>query len=51
MKHEALAGKIIECCMKVHSTLGSGFPEVIYQRALVVELEKQGLGFYPGEVG
>ncbi len=31
--------------MKVHSTLGNGFQEVIYQRALAIELEKQGLGF------
>lgn len=45
MKHEELTRKIIGCCMKVHTTLGSGFQEVIYQRAMVVELEKQGLGF------
>ena len=31
--------------MKVHSTLGSGFQEVIYQRALAIEMEKQGLGY------
>ena len=31
--------------MKVHSTLGNGFQEVIYQRALAIEFEKQGLGF------
>ena len=31
--------------MKVHSTLGNGFQEVIYQRALAIEIEKQGLGF------
>ena len=31
--------------MKVHSTLGNGFQEVIYQRALSIEMEKQGLGF------
>jgi len=31
--------------MKVHSTLGNGFQEVIYQRALAIEMEKQGLGF------
>lgn len=31
--------------MKVHSTLGNGFQEVIYQRALAIELERQGLGF------
>ena len=31
--------------MKVHSTLGNGFQEVIYQRALAIEMEKQGLSF------
>ena len=31
--------------MKVHSTLGSGFQEVIYQRALDIEMSKQRLAF------
>ena len=31
--------------MKVHSTLGNGFQEVIYQRALAIEMEKNGLKF------
>lgn len=31
--------------MKVHSTLGNGFQEVIYQRALAIELRKAGLTF------
>jgi len=31
--------------MKVHSTLGNGFQEVIYQRALEIELAHEGLGF------
>lgn len=31
--------------MKVHNTLGNGFQEVIYQRCLAIEMEKQGLGF------
>ena len=45
MKHEDITGKIIGCAMKVHSTLGNGFQEVIYQRAMVIEMEKQGLLF------
>ena len=31
--------------MKVHSTLGNGFQEVIYQRALAIEMAEQGLTF------
>ena len=31
--------------MKVHSTLGNGFQEVIYQRCLAIELKKAGLQF------
>lgn len=45
MNHEDTTRKIIGCAMKVHSTLGNGFQEVIYQRALAIEMEKQGLGF------
>ncbi len=45
MKHEELTHKIIGCAMKVHSTLGNGFQELIYQRALAIEMSKQGLGF------
>lgn len=45
MKYEAITHTIIGCAMKVHSTLGNGFQEVIYQRALAIEMEKQGLGF------
>lgn len=45
MKYEKLTHDIIGCAMKVHSTLGNGFQEVIYQRALAIELEKQGLNF------
>jgi len=40
-----LTYKIIGCAMKVHSTLGNGFQEVIYQRALSIEMRKQGLDF------
>jgi GxxExxY protein len=39
-KHSDITEKIIGCVMKVHNTLGNGFQEVIYQRALSIELEK-----------
>ncbi len=45
MKYENLTYKIIGCAMKVHGVLGNGFQEVIYQRALAIEMNKQGLGF------
>ncbi len=31
--------------MKVHSVLGNGFQEVIYQRAMAIEMRKMGLNF------
>lgn len=40
-----LTGKIIGCAMEVHKILGNGFQEVIYQRALAIEMQKQQLGF------
>lgn len=45
MKYEDLTRKIIGCAMKVHGTLGNGFQEVIYQRALAIEMQKQGLDY------
>jgi GxxExxY protein len=45
MKYEDITHKIIGCAMKVHSALGNGFQEVIYQRALAIEMEKLGLHF------
>lgn len=45
MKYEELTGKIIGCAMKVHSTLGNGFQEVIYQRALSIEMDKLSLSY------
>ena len=44
-KYEEITKKIIGSAMKVHSTLGNGFQEVIYQRALEIEFRKAGLNF------
>jgi GxxExxY protein len=43
--HSEVTGKIIGCAMEVHRTLGNGFQEVIYQRALEIEMALQGLSF------
>ena len=45
MLHENITYKIIGCAMKVHSTLGNGFQEVIYQRAMAIEMAEEGLTF------
>ena len=44
--NDDLTYKIIGCAMKVHNTLGNGFQEMIYQRCLAIELEKQGIQFF-----
>lgn len=44
-KYSDLTAKIIGCAMRVHSALGNGFQEVIYQRALEIEMTDEGLGF------
>jgi GxxExxY protein len=37
-KYSELTSKIIACAMTVHKTLGNGFQEAIYQRALEIEM-------------
>ena len=44
-KINALTHKIIGCAMQVHRTLGNGFQEVIYQRALSIEFSYQNISF------
>jgi GxxExxY protein len=44
-KYSELTGKIIGCAMRVHSALGNGFQEVIYQRALEIEMADEGISF------
>jgi len=43
MHHEELTERIIGCAMQVHSTLGPGFLEPVYEKALAHELAKAGL--------
>lgn len=44
-KYSALTARIIACAMTVHKTLGNGFQEVIYQRALAIEMRLAGIAF------
>jgi len=44
-KYTELTGVIIGLAIKVHRKLGPGFPEIIYKRALIVELKKAGLSY------
>ena len=44
-KYSELTSKIIGCAMTVHSELGNGFQEVIYQRALEFEMSSLGIDF------
>jgi GxxExxY protein len=45
MFYEELTKKIIGCAMEVHNRLGNGFQEVIYQRALEIEMQLASLEF------
>lgn len=44
-KYSELTAKVIGCAMNVHKTLDNGFQEVIYQRALEIEMQLAGLSF------
>lgn len=39
--HEDLTYKLIGIFFKIHTTLGCGFPEKIYQKAIIIELERE----------
>lgn len=45
LKYQDITKKIIGASFDVHSFLGNGFQEVIYQRALSHEFQKAGLNF------
>jgi GxxExxY protein len=42
-KHDPLTARILGCAFRVHTTLGPGFVESVYQRALIVDLQSEGL--------
>ena len=44
-KYKDTTEKIIGAAMKVHSTLGNGFQEIIYQRALALQMQANEIAF------
>jgi len=44
-KHSDITGAIIGAAMSVHSALGNGFPEIIYQRSLAIEFQDQNINY------
>ena len=45
LKYKDITEKVIGAGMKVHSTLGNGFQEVIYQRALALQMRANEIAF------
>ena len=43
--HKELSYRIVGCAQKVHRTLGPGFPESVYHKAMCYELMDAGLAF------
>ena len=43
MKHEELTKEIIGCAFEVHTKMGSGFLESVYEKCMLIELRKAGL--------
>ena len=45
MEINELTHRIIGCSLEVHNTIGNGFQEIIYQRALAIELNLREIAF------
>lgn len=45
--HKELSYDVVGCAQRVHTALGPGFPEAVYQNALCHEIEKAGIPFHP----
>lgn len=45
MEHEELTHAIIGAALEVHKYMGNGFQEVVYQRALAIEMQLRNIAF------
>ena len=53
MKYEEITDKVIKVFYKVYNTLGYGFLEKVYERAMIIKFKKIGLQYsnqYPVKV-
>jgi GxxExxY protein len=44
-RHNELSGIIVDCAFRVHSTLGPGLLEHVYEECLAYELSRQGIAY------
>lgn len=44
MRYEEITEKVIGAAYRVYNTLGFGFLESVYEKSMVIELQKSGLG-------
>ena len=44
-KHSDITAKIIGCAMKVHQRMRNGYQEIIYQRCLCIEFDREGIKY------
>jgi GxxExxY protein len=42
-----VTNRILGCAIEVHRNLGPGFPEEVYQKAMELEMTRQGISFVP----
>ena len=47
---ETISQRVIRCAFNVSNTLGAGFLEKVYENALCVEFERDGIRFQDSEV-
>jgi len=45
MKENELAREVVDACFKIHTTLGPGLLESVYEEVLAYELRRRGLAF------
>jgi GxxExxY protein len=45
METNVISGEIVDCCIRIHTAIGPGCYERVYEELLCYEFNKRGLGF------